>query len=38
MIGHRLMGSSLMLTGDIAKAERTTIRLSRSTTLSSIVR
>ena len=39
MIGHRLMGTSLMFTGDIAeRPERITIRRSRFTILPSIVR
>ena len=37
MIGHRLMGSSLMLTGDIAEAEHISIRRSRFMILPSIV-
>ena len=39
MIGHRLMGMSLLCTGDIAaRHERTSIRRSRFTILPSIVR
>ena len=38
MVGHRLVGTSLMITGDIVEAERITIRRSRFTTPSSIVR
>ena len=38
MSGHRVMGTSLLLTGEIAKAGHTSIRRSRFTSLPSIVR
>ena len=38
MIGHRLMGTSLLCTGDIAQGRGTTIRRSRFTIPPSIVR
>ena len=38
MIGHRLMGTTLVFTGDFAQAGRTSITRSRFTILSSIVR
>ena len=38
MVGHRVMSFSLLVTGDIAKAERTSIRHSRFTILPNIVR
>ena len=38
MIGHRLMGTSLMCTGDIAEGRAHSIRRSRFTILPSIVR
>ena len=38
MIAHRLMGASLLFTGDIAKAGRTSIKRSRFTIRPSIVR